>query len=164
METASEVGGSVSVNCSMKTDMERRIVTPRLIFSPDSGGKVKPSSVIELITRVAETVRDVRVGRASPEWVRHVRCAASYASVQVACDVCGRISHTRRPRRRWKIASDGASEERDAEESGKRKKTTTNAEEMWKKQKTRKESVRRDGEPRIEIKKSERDVFIEAHD
>ena len=31
-----------SDNWSMKTDRERRIVTPSVNFSPDSGGRVKP--------------------------------------------------------------------------------------------------------------------------
>lgn len=48
IETASEVGGNDSVSCNIKTDIESKMVTPKLIFSPDSGGRVKPSKVIEL--------------------------------------------------------------------------------------------------------------------
>ena len=46
-ETASEVAGRTSDNWSMKTDMERRIVTPSVSFSPDSGGSVNPSNVMD---------------------------------------------------------------------------------------------------------------------
>lgn len=47
IDTASDVAGSASVNCNMKTVIERRMVTPSVSFSPESGGSVKPSSVID---------------------------------------------------------------------------------------------------------------------
>lgn len=50
MLTASLVGGSVSVSCNMNTDIDSKMVTPSEIFSPDSGGNVKPSNVIELVS------------------------------------------------------------------------------------------------------------------
>lgn len=46
-ETASDVAGRTSDNWSMKTDMDSRIVTPRVSFSPDSGGSVNPSNVMD---------------------------------------------------------------------------------------------------------------------
>lgn len=47
MDTDSEVGGRISVNCSINTDIDRRMVTPKVNFSPDSGGRVNPSSTID---------------------------------------------------------------------------------------------------------------------
>jgi hypothetical protein len=45
--TASEVFGIDSETVLRKTVSDRRIVTSSVSFSPESGGRVKPSSAIE---------------------------------------------------------------------------------------------------------------------
>lgn len=50
--TESEVGGMISANCKRNTIIESKMVTPKVSFSPESGGSVKPSNVIdEIITQ-----------------------------------------------------------------------------------------------------------------
>ena len=47
--TLSEVSGIFSAMASMKTEKARRTVTPRAIFSPESGGRQNTSRVSTLI-------------------------------------------------------------------------------------------------------------------
>lgn len=47
--TASEVAGMVSATMFKNTVRDRRIVTPRDSFSPESGGRVKPNTAIDAI-------------------------------------------------------------------------------------------------------------------
>ena len=47
IETESEVGGRISCSWSLKTDIDKSIVTPSVNFSPDSGGKVNPKRTID---------------------------------------------------------------------------------------------------------------------
>lgn len=47
--TASDVAGIVSATMLRKTVSDKRIVTPSDSFSPESGGRVKPSTAMEAI-------------------------------------------------------------------------------------------------------------------
>ena len=53
----SEVSGIFSAMASMKTENARRTVTPRAIFSPESGGRQKTNTVKVLIIIHGKTAK-----------------------------------------------------------------------------------------------------------